>query len=165
MTISIVVAVSENGVIGHKNKMPWHLSADLKHFSQLTKGNAIVMGRKTFESIGKPLSKRRNFIITRDKDYKIPDRCETVASLDEAINQLYNEEEVFIIGGRLLYEEAMELNMVELIYLTRVHCVCEGDVFFPELDNDKWNLLSSKRHEKDETNEHPFSFELYQRRY
>lgn len=146
-TISIICALSDNGVIGKDNKLPWHISADLKRFKQLTLGHPVIMGRKTFESIGKPLQGRTNIVITRDQDY----RAKGVAiahSLDEALDmaRAKDKQEIFIIGGAQVFEQS--LSFVDKLYLTIVHTTIEGDAFFPEYGDFKQVLF-----EKAETNE------------
>lgn len=131
-TISLIVAISKNRVIGRDNKIPWHISADLKRFRALTIGHPIIMGRKTFESIGKPLPKRTNIIVTRDVDYAA-EGVEVTHSIDEAIKQAQGKEgseEVFIIGGGQIYNQSM--NLADRLYLTVVDEEVEGDVFFPD---------------------------------
>ena len=133
--LSLIVAASRNGVIGAGNKLPWHLPADLKRFKQLTMGHPILMGRKTFESIGKPLPGRTNIVITRQEGFQA---CgATVAhSLEEALQICEGQEEVFVIGGAEIYKQALPL--ADRIYLTRVDADFEGDTFLPALDPARW---------------------------
>ena len=135
MKISIVVAASENLVIGYKNALPWHISEDLKHFKQITINHSVVMGRKTFESIGKPLKERRNIVISRDGTLKI-EGAEVVNSLDEAIHRTKNENEIFIIGGEQIYKMAMPI--ATNMHITKVQGNIKGDAFFPALDKKIW---------------------------
>lgn len=151
--VSIVVATAANGVIGNDNDLIWHLPADLKHFKAVTSGSSIVMGRKTFESIGRPLPKRENIIITRQVDLTI-EGCLVVNSLEEAIDQAESEE-VFIIGGGEIYKQAIEL--ADKIYLTKIHQDFEGDTVFPEI-GDNWEVISERVGELDEKNKLPHSF-------
>lgn len=137
MTISIIVAAAQNNAIGKNNELLWHLSEDLKRFKRLTTGHSIIMGRKTFDSIGKPLPNRRSIIITRQHDLKI-EGCEVVHSLDEAIQLCKGEPEVFIIGGAEIYKQSLE--KANKIYLTRVYADFEGDAFFPEIHS-TWKEL------------------------
>lgn len=137
--ISIIVAIAENNVIGANNQLIWHISDDLKRFKVLTTGHHIIMGRKTFESIGKPLPMRTNIIVSRNPSYKI-EGCIVVPSLEAAIELSANETEVFIIGGGELYKQAMPL--AKNLYLTKVHKVFEGDTFFPKIDLKEWKILS-----------------------
>lgn len=151
--VSIVVAAAANGVIGNDNDLIWHLPADLKHFKNVTSGSSIVMGRKTYESIGRPLPKRENIIITRQADLTI-DGCLVFNSLQEAIEKAKSEE-VFIIGGGEIYKQALEL--ADKIYLTKIHQDFEGDTVFPEIGKD-WKIISEKEGELDEKNKLPHSF-------
>lgn len=158
--ISIVVAASDNRVIGIENKLPWHLPADLKFFKNLTTGHTILMGRKTFESIGKALPNRRNLVITRDR-YFVAEGCELFHSLEEAIDACV-EGETFIIGGDSIYQQALSIS--NKIYLTRVHTHIEnGQAFFPELDATVWSLISSDFVAKDDRNPFDMHFEVYER--
>lgn len=152
--ISIIVAVAENNVIGKDNKLIWHLPKDLKHFKETTTGHFIIMGRKTFESNGRPLPNRTNVIITKDKNYKA-EGCKIVHSLDEALDFAKNESEVFIIGGGEIYKQAMPI--ADRIYLTKVHQPFEGDTFFPEINMKEWSELNRQYFEPDERNKYPFS--------
>ncbi len=153
MNISIIVAAAENNVIGKDNDMPWRLSADLKRFKKLTMGHHIVMGRKTFESIGKPLPGRTSVIITRNKDYK-QEGCIVVHSLEEAL-QTINDDEIFVIGGGEIYNMAFE--KADKLYLTRVHASLEGDTCIPEVNN-RWQEVEREDFQKDEKNQYDYSF-------
>lgn len=161
MILSIVVAKSKNNVIGKGNQLPWHLPADLKHFKSVTMGKPIVMGRKTFESIGRPLPGRRNVVISRDKNYSALG-CDVFHSIDAALAELKNEKEVMIIGGANLYQQLLPL--VTRIYLTEIDLEIEGDAFFPELDLSRWHALSRENYTKDEKNSCSFSFQLWEKR-
>src|SRR5690349_21170892 len=130
MTISIIVALSENNVVGINNQLPWHLSADLKRVKALTMGHHLIMGRKTFESIGRPLPGRTNVIITRDRNYQA-EGCVVVGSLMEALDKAKEDNEAFIFGGGEIFKEG--LPKVNKIYMTRIHQHFEGDTHFPEL--------------------------------
>ena len=162
MKLSLIVAVSENQVIGRDNQLPWHLPADLKYFKSLTTGHTILMGRKTYESIGKPLPNRENIVITRDTSFK-PEGVVVKHSLEDALHFCATkEDEVFIIGGDSIYKQA--LSWANKIYYTRVHCILEdGNAFFPELNLEEWKLLSSTYLVKDEKNEYDCTFEVYER--
>lgn len=160
MRLSIIVAMSENRVIGRDNQLPWHLPADLKRFKQLTTGHAVIMGRKTFDSIGKPLPNRRNIIVTRDRDFRAGG-IDIAHSLDEAIALARHEEEVFIAGGAEIFREAA--SGADRIYLTLVHANVEGDVFFPDIDWNEWTLVEDERHEADEAHAYAMSFRRYER--
>jgi dihydrofolate reductase len=152
--VSIVVATAQNNVIGNDNDLIWHLPADLKHFKSVTSGSSILMGRKTYESIGRPLPKRENIIITRQTGLLI-EGCVVVNSLQEAINKAESEE-VFIIGGGEIYKQAMEI--ADKIYLTKIHQDFEGDTMFPEIDPNVWKELSCVSGELDEKNKLEHSF-------
>lgn len=130
MIISLIAAMSENRVIGHKNTIPWSIPSDLKRFSEITMGHPVIFGRKTFESIGRPLPGRKNIILTGQKDYRVEGAC-VVHSLADALRLCGSEEEVFICGGGPLYQETIA--RADRIYLTVVHGVYEGDAFFPEI--------------------------------
>lgn len=154
--IALVVAMAESNVIGKENKLIWHLPADLKHFKNLTTGHPIIMGRKTFESIGKTLPNRTNIVITRQQDYK-PEGCLVAHSLSEALmlaQQL--DAEIFVIGGAEIYKQAMFL--ADTIFLTEVHHTFEGDTFFPEIDTLLWVETDRQEHQADEKNPYDYAF-------
>lgn len=159
--ISIVVAISTNNAIGKNNQLLWHLPADLKHFKQITTGHTIIMGRKTYESIGKPLPNRRNIVITRDTELNI-EGVELVNSINEAITLCKNEDEVFIIGGAEIYKHALALT--NRIYLTTVHHTYEADAFFPTLPTNEWNEIDKEFHEADEKNSLAYTFSTLERK-
>ena len=162
MIISCIVAKAKNNVIGKDNDIPWYLPADLKYFKKTTIDHHIIMGRKCYASIGKPLPKRTNVIVTRDP-YFISSNCLVARSIQEGLEMAYDnaEEECFIIGGGTIYEQTQEL--WDKLYLTEVDLEIEGDVFFPEIDLDKWSLLSEEQHESDEKNPYNYTFKVYQR--
>lgn len=139
MIISIIVAVAENNAIGFDNHLLWHISEDLKRFKSLTLGHHIIMGRKTYESVGKPLAGRVNIIISRQENYTI-DGCLVAKSLEDALELAKQDSEVFIIGGGEIYKQA--LSFADKIYLTRVHAGFTGDTFFPELNLTEWDTES-----------------------
>lgn len=141
--ISIIVAVSENNVIGVDNKLPWYISEDLKRFKTLTLGNTVIMGRKTYESIGKPLNDRVNIIISRDKGLTIPG-CIVVDSVEKAIRKSEKNKEIFIIGGGEIYKNS--LNFVDRVYMTRVHQEVGGDTTFPTL-NENWVIKEQEEND------------------
>jgi dihydrofolate reductase len=155
--IKIIVAMSENRVIGNNNELIWKLSSDLKRFKELTTGHPVVMGRKTYESIGKPLPNRRNIIITRNLEYEV-NGCEVVSSLEEAL--LLTNNDCFIIGGGEIYKQSLEV--ADKIYLTLVHKDFEGDTTFPELGKE-WATIDTKDFDADEKNEYNYSFIEYDR--
>jgi dihydrofolate reductase len=152
--VSIVVAIAKNNAIGKDNQLLWHLPKDLKHFKEITSGHTIIMGRKTYESVGKPLPNRRNIIITR-QNIAI-NGCEVVNSIDEALKLCTGEEEVFIVGGAEIYKQAMALT--DRIYLTIVHQPFDGDTYFPEIKEDIWKETEREDHETDEKHLFPYSF-------
>jgi dihydrofolate reductase len=158
--ISIIVAADENNVIGKDNDLIWHLPDDLKFFKKLTSGHAIVMGRKTFESIGRPLPNRTNIIITRDKKFEA-EGCTVVHSLEDALARSANDNEVFIVGGDQIYR--LTLPLADRIYLTRVHHQFDGDRHFPELGSE-WKETQSELHPKDEKHPYTFTFKTYEKR-
>lgn len=147
MILSIIVAFDERRLIGRDNGLPWHLPADLKHFKSITMGHSMIMGRKTFESIGKPLPGRRSVVVTRKKGY-LPEGVTVVHSLEEALQLCSGEDEVFVIGGAQIFEQAMPL--ASKLYITQIHHIFEGDTFFPEIAREHWNLISTENHESDE---------------
>jgi dihydrofolate reductase len=163
MKISIIVAVAENGVIGGGNRLLWDLPADMRHFREKTKGHAVIMGRKTFESIGRPLPGRKNIVISRDAGKKIPG-CTVVGSLDAAVKIAEDggEMEAFVIGGGQIYTEA--LPQADRVYLTRVHATFEGDTFFPELSPQEWEEASREEIPASNETPHALTFLTYERR-
>ena len=163
MNISIIVAVTENNIIGWNNEMPWHLPADLKYFRQKTTGHYIVMGRKTFESIGggKPLPNRTSIIITSQSDYKA-EGCLIAHSFDEALAMAEGQDELFIIGGKQIYDQA--LTLANKMYLTRIHTSIDGDTSFPNYDYAQWEMTSYKEHPADEKNAYAMSFLVFEKK-
>jgi dihydrofolate reductase len=168
MHVSLIVAASENNVIGRKNQLPWHLPDDLRYFRTKTKGKTVIMGRKTYESIGKPLPDRRNIVISTTK--KSIAGCEVFSSLGDAFMKLHDDkvqDEVFIIGGAQLFHEALMEIMSEFsvkkLYLTRVHAEVEGDVVLPPFHEKHWKLVSSEEHAIDKEHAYAFTFEVYER--
>jgi len=155
MKLSIIVAASQNNVIGKDNQLIWRLSADLKRFKALTTGHHIIMGRKTFDSIGKPLPNRTSIIITRQADYKA-EGCIVVNSLDEALAKVPADQEAFIIGGGTIYKEVMD--KADKLYLTLVHSKFDGDTFFPKVDDKIWKSIHREDHLPSEKNEYAYSF-------
>lgn len=153
--ISIIVAVAKNGVIGDKNSLLWHLREDMIHFRTTTSGHHVVMGRKTYDSIGRPLPKRTNVVITRDTNLTI-EGCTMAHSLEEAVALFDKSEEVFIIGGAQIYRQALPL--ADRIYLTVIDKEYEGDTSFPEIDYSQWREYSREEFARGEEFEHPFSF-------
>lgn len=161
MSISIIVAMSKNRVIGVNNQLPWHLSADLKRFKAITMGKPIIMGRKTHESIGKALPGRMNIILSSDKNYSADD-CVVFDKLDAAINFAeQQQDEVMIIGGANLYQQVLE--RANKIYLTIIDEEFDGDAFFPELNPELWQRTTHEAHQADDKNAHPYSFNVLEK--
>jgi len=158
--ISIIVAVAENGAIGSGNRLPWHLPDDLKRFKALSLGKPVVMGRRTFESIGRPLPGRPNIVISRQGGLAI-DGVRVAHSLDEALAAAGSVPEVVVIGGAQIFRQV--LPRTDTIHLTRVHARVAGDVFFPELDPAQWREAAVEHHAADERHQYAFSFVTLQR--
>lgn len=159
--VSAIVAAAENNAIGKDNELLWHLPNDLRFFKQTTSGHAVIMGRKTYESVGKPLPNRRNLVVTRQKDYVL-EGAEVVHSLEAALARCSDETEVFIVGGAEIYRQA--LPFTHRVYLTRVHAELPGDAYFPDLDERDWVLVSEEKHNPDERHAYGYSFQVYERR-
>lgn len=159
MSISIIVATDENRGIGKDNQLLWHISADLKYFKQVTMGKPVVMGRKTFDSIGRPLPGRRNVVISRS--LHALEACEVYDDIFKAIQALANEEEVFIIGGAEIYRQTIEA--ADKIYLTKVFESFEADVFFPEMHANEWKQCSASEIFKDEKSGLKYQFMIFQK--
>jgi len=158
--ISIIVAASANNVIGAEGDLPWRLSDDLKRFKTITMGKPIVMGRKTWDSIGRPLPGRQNIVITRQADF-VAEGCDVVASADEAIAATAGADEVMVIGGSQVY--SLFLPNAERLYLTRVHADVAGDAFFPQIDESQWRLVNDEPHSAGDRNAFDYSFRIYER--
>ena len=152
--ISIIVAIAENGVIGDKNALLWNIKEDMRRFRTTTTGHPVVMGRKTFESIGSPLPKRTNVVVTRG-DSEV-EGCLVAHSIEEAVAMFPADEEVFIIGGAQIYSQAMAI--ADKLYLTIVHCPYEGDTSFPEIDYSEWQEVSRQTFERGEEYDSSFTF-------
>ncbi|MFA7825035.1 type 3 dihydrofolate reductase [Aeromonas dhakensis] len=164
MKISMIAAVAHDRVIGKDNQMPWHMPADLAHFKRITLGKPVLMGRKTYESIGRPLPGRRNLVISRNPDYRV-DGVEVIDSVSSALELLGREdsvEELMVIGGGHLFEQL--LPRAERLYLTQIELEVDGDAHFPVLDHTDWELLEEESHPADERNAYPYRFETWQRR-
>jgi dihydrofolate reductase len=161
MRVSFVVAMAENRAIGRDGGLPWHLPADLRHFKNLTIDHTVVMGRKTFDEVGRPLPRRRNVVVTRQRDWSA-EGVEVVHGLDAALELVRGEAEVFIIGGAEIYRQA--LPRTDRIYLTRVETEVEGDVFFPEIDWDEWRIVAEEHHPADDRHAYAMTFLTYERR-
>lgn len=160
MKLSIIAAMGANRVIGSGNKLPWHMPADLKHFKAVTMGKPVIMGRKTWESIGRPLPGRRNVVVTRSRSYKA-EGTEVVHSLDEAVDLVRPSEEAFVIGGAELFAQA--LPRADRLYLTMIDHPFQGTVYFPPIDPTGWCEISRKECDSDEQNPHTYRFLLYER--
>lgn len=158
--ITIIAAIGNNNELGKGNDLIWHLPADLQRFKKRTTGHAIIMGRNTFESIGKPLPNRRSIIITRNTSYQ-KEGCEIVHSLEDAIKLIEPQADAFIIGGAQIYKEAMEKNVVDQLDITKVHQDFEADVFFPAIDSKTWKEVSREDFSPDEKNLYTYSFINY----
>ena len=159
--VSLIVAASENDVIGYQGELPWHISADLKRFRRLTSGHHIIMGRKTFESIGRLLPDRTTVIVTRNPNFYFAG-AKIADSLNTALKIAASDSEPFITGGAEIYANA--LPHIHTIHLTRVHTEIEGDTFLPDIEWKLWQLESSQRHSADERNQFDFSFQVFRRR-
>lgn len=162
MTISLVVAAASNNAIGKEGKLPWHLPNDMKHFKNVTWGMPVVMGRKTFESLGKPLAGRKNIVITRQAGWKAPGAV-VVKSIEDAlfVAKETDANEVMVIGGGEIYKAIFD--KAGRIYLTRVEAEPEADTYFPVILPAQWHLMSQKNHEADENNAYNYSFQLWER--
>lgn len=161
--ITVIAAIAENNALGKNNDLIWHLPADLKRFKKITTGHHLIMGRKTFESIGKALPNRTTIIITRNKDY-FKEGCLIANSLEEAIEILKNEQHICIVGGEQIYRLALEKKLVDTLDITRVHHVFEADAFFPEIDKSIWIETDRADFKADEKNKYDYSFITYKKR-
>jgi len=162
MLVSAIVAVAKNNVIGRDNDIPWYLPADLQYFKRTTLHHHIIMGRKSFQSIGRPLPKRTNIVVTRDPFF-IASNLIVTHSIEEALEIAHknDEEEAFIIGGGQIYQQTQQY--WDKVYLTQVEVEVAGDVYFPELQPETWQLVSSETHEPDEKNEYAYTFKIFER--
>ncbi|MBS1535680.1 MAG: dihydrofolate reductase [Bacteroidetes bacterium] len=159
--VILVAAMAENRALGKDNQLLWHLPDDFKRFKQLTSGHYIIMGRKTFESLPGKLPNRTHIIVSRQMGYQVDD-CLTVNSLEEALRQVPQDQDVFIIGGGQIYTQA--LSIADVVELTRVHTEAEADTFFPEMNSKNWQLTAEEYHPKDEKHAFDFTFETYIRK-
>ena len=161
--ISLVVAAADNNAIGKDNQLLWHLPNDLKFFKNTTWGMPVIMGRKTFESVNKPLPGRFNIVITRQKDWKA-EGVIVATDLNDAINKAKetNSKEFFVIGGGEIYKQAIEI--ADRIYITRVHAKLEGDTFFPVIDENKWKLVSHQDFSADDKHKYAYSFQTWKKK-
>jgi dihydrofolate reductase len=163
MTVSLIVAVSSNGVIGRDGGLPWYLPADLRHFKRTTMGHHLIIGRRTWEEVGKPLPGRSMVVVTRSRHFASED-VQVARSIEQALELSSGDDEVFIGGGAQVYRMALDRDLVDRIYLTRIHAEFEGDTYFLQIDFEKWTLVSEEHHEADEKNEFPYSFLVYERK-
>jgi len=160
MILSLIAAVDKNLGIGIKNRLLWHLPADLKYFKKTTSGHTVIMGRKTYESIGKALPNRRNIVLSKNKDF-VAEGCEVMEDLFTALKTCKKNEEVFVIGGAMIYRQAIQA--ADKLYITRVESSSEADSFFPEFNLSTWKLAHLEKHKADEKNAFNYSFSIYQR--
>lgn len=161
MIISLIVAMDENRVIGYKNKLPWNLPSELRYFRETTKGKPVIMGRKTFESIGRPMPERLNIIVTRDKNYKAVN-CIVVNSREDAIKAAKGNDEIMVIGGAEIYK--LFLPIANRLYLTKVHGTFDGDTYFPEFNENEWTKAREKFVEKDNENKYSYTVMVLERK-
>ncbi len=164
MILSFIVAVSENNAIGKGNALPWHLPEDLKCFKRTTLGKPVLMGRKTYESLGRPLPGRLNIVVSGNKELELPDGVLLYNDINAAVERMQHEtaEEGFIIGGGKIFEETMAL--ADRMYITRVHTtIPDADVFFPDVDHTHWKLVWEEKHNADEKHKYSFDFQQYER--
>ena len=164
MTLSFIVATSDNNAIGVKNELPWRLPEDLKFFKRTTLGKPVIMGRKTYESLGKPLPGRLNIVLSQSGNIELPEGVLLFDSLAEAIERVEDEdvEEAFIIGGGKIFDLAMPY--VDRMYITRVHATIDNaDAFFPKIDHSHWKMVWEEKHTKDEKHQYDYAFQQYER--
>lgn len=162
MVVSLIVALSTNRVIGRDGGLPWYLPADLRHFKRTTMGHHLIIGRRTWEEVGKPLPGRDMVVVTRSRDFA-PEGVQVVRSVEQALEVAAADDEPFIGGGAQIYRIALARKLVDRIYLTRIHAEVEGDTFFPEIDFDDWKLASEEHHEADDKNQFAYSFQVHER--
>ena len=160
MRIALIVAMAENRVIGRNNQLPWRIPADLRHFKALTLGKPVIMGRKTYESIGRPLPGRDNIVISADSGYQA-EGCQVVHSVEQALEAAGSCEEAMIIGGANLYRQTLE--NADRLYLTLVKAEPEGDTWFPEIELQQWREIERQAHAADESNEYDYDFVVLER--
>jgi dihydrofolate reductase len=160
--ISLLYAMDKNRLIGKDNELPWHLPQDLAYFKRITMGHTIVMGRKTFDSIGKPLPGRENIIITRDKHFSC-DGCRVIHSIDELLDLSHKkiEEEIFVIGGAEIFKEILPFS--DRLYVTNIHHEFEGDTYFPKTNDTEWKMISKEPGIKNDKNPYDFDFVVYEK--
>ena len=160
-TISIIVAIAENNAIGKDNKLLWHLPDDLKRFKRLTSGHPVIMGKKTFESLPiKPLPNRTNIVLSDIPDDKI-DGCVMAYSIDDALSKCPEDEECFVMGGGMVYNQFLEI--ADRLYITFIHKYFDADTFFPEVNFDKWTLVEEEKHEDEGNHGFSFAYTVYEK--
>lgn len=160
MRLSIIVAMDDQQLIGKDNGLPWHLPADLGYFKQTTTGKTVLMGRKTYESIGRPLPNRRNIVISRNSAFEAPG-CEVVESIEQALALAQDEQEVMVMGGASFYQQM--LPQVDRLYITQIEGSFEGDAYFPAFDRDAFVETKRETHQPDENNPHTYHFTILER--
>jgi len=160
MKLAFILAMDEKNGIGYQNQLPWHLPEDLKHFKEITLGKPVLMGRKTYISIGRPLPGRKNVIITRDQNFTAPG-CEVYHSPSVALSTLQDFDEVMVIGGADLFKQLM--SQADRIYLTRIHATFVADVYFTAWDEKNWHIITAEEHQIDKKNPYSYTFITYER--
>ena len=161
--LSIIVAISENNVIGKDNKLLWHLPEDLKRFKELTTGHTIIMGRKTFESLGKVLPNRKHIVITRDKDYNVKnENVEIINDINAIYKYVNDDEENFVIGGAIIYNQLIK--MTKKMYITKIYEKYDGDAYFPRINEEEWKIVEKEKGIKNEKNPYDYEFITYVRK-
>jgi len=161
--ISMIVAIGNNNVIGNKNSLPWHLPADLEYFKKMTLGKTIVMGLKTFESVGgKPWPGRKTIILNNDDNYKVPEGCSVAKSIEELLKMIKDEEELMIAGGSSVYKQFLPL--ANKLYITFIHNDFDGDTFFPDFDREEWKEVRRIDNKADDKNNYDYSFVVFERK-
>ncbi len=158
--LAIITAMDDNRLIGRDNALPWHLPADFAFFKRTTMGKPVIMGRKTWESIGRPLPGRRNLVVSRNPDYRA-EGTETCNSIEAALELCADAPEAFLIGGANLYRQALERGLVQVLWITHVHGQFDGDAWFPEIDPDRWQEVWREERAADKANPYPLSFVKY----
>ena len=158
--ITVIAAIGKNNELGKENDLIWHLPADLKRFKKLTSGHHIIMGRNTYESIGKPLPNRTTIIITSNKNYQ-QKGCLTASSIEEAIQLAKNDSEIFIIGGAQIYKQVLASKIIDRLDITHVHGSFDADVFFPEINIEHWKEVHREDFKADDKNKYDYSFVSY----
>ena len=161
MKLILIAAVADGGVIGRSNTLPWYLPADLRRFKRLTTGHTVIMGRKTYESMGRPLPDRKNLVISGSKDFR-PAGVTVVPSMEDALKLAKDDGDVFVIGGARVFEAA--LPVADRLELTRVQAAIPGDVFFPPFNPADWTLATEEKHPADDRNQYPYSFQTFERK-